>query len=252
MPFILTFVTLKMKNALIIITALVLLASCKAKKETQLMPAVAEVDTFRVELKTLADSFAYAYGAYVGGMLNSTRIKEIDWDIFKAAYFEALKKGDTGLLFDKEKIGEVLNNYSLYAKYGENKRTGEEFIEMNKGRGFTQTPSGLLFRMTKTGNGVKPNLADTVLVHYTGRFINGTIFDSNIGKDAYKTSMNSGSIKGFLEALSMMEVGSEAEVIIPYHLAYGKEGNRNPYTGEMQMEPYQTLMFTLILDGIQR
>lgn len=241
-----------MKNALIIITALVLLASCKAKKETPLMPAVAEVDTFRVEMKTLKDSFAYAYGSYVGGMLYNTNIRSIDWNLFKAAFDQVVKRGDSASLLDKEKISEVLNNYSLEAKFGENKKTGEDYIAKHKGEGYTQTPSGLLFKQTKSGMGVKALQSDTVLVHYTGMFTNGKIFDSNLGKEAFKISMNSGAIKGFLEALSMMEVGSEAMVIIPYYLAYGKEGNRNPYTGEMQMEPYQTLIFTLSLDGIQR
>lgn len=217
------------------------LASCKDKKSGAKMP-----------LKSLKDSFAYAYGAYVGGMLHSTNIKDIDWTIFKTAYEEALKNGDSGLMLDKEKIGEVLNNYSLEAKFGENKKKGEDYIAKHKSEGYKVTASGLLFKQTKAGNGIKPLITDTVLVHYTGKFIDGKIFDSNIGKDAFKTSMNAGAIKGFLEALSMMEVGSEAEVIIPYELAYGKEGNRNPYTGEMQMEPYQTLIFNLTLDGIQK
>ena len=52
-------------------------------------------------------------------------------------------------------------------------------------------------------------------------------------------------IFSFLEALSMMEVGSKAEVVIPYQLAYGESGNQNPYTGEMSIEPFQTLVFEL-------
>ncbi len=231
---------LKMKKILIIACAVIVLASCKDKKAGAKMP-----------LKTLKDSFAYAYGAYVGGMLHSTNIKEIDWTIFKAAYEEAVKNGDSGLMLDKEKIGEVLNTYSLEAKFGENKKKGEEYIAKNKG-GYTATASGLLFKQTKPGNGIKPLITDTVLVSYTGKFIDGKIFDSNIGKEPFKTSMNTGAIKGFLEALSMMDVGSEAEVIIPWNLAYGKEGNRNPYTGEMQMEPYQTLIFTLQLVEIKK
>jgi FKBP-type peptidyl-prolyl cis-trans isomerase len=231
-----------MKKTLIIACAVILLASCKDKKS----------GAAKMPLKSLKDSFAYAYGAYVGGMLHSTNIKDIDWTIFKAAYEEALKNGDSSLMLNKEKIGEVLNKYSLEAKFGANKTKGEEYIAKHKGEGYKQTASGLLFKQLKPGNGVKPLITDTVMVHYTGKFINGEVFDSNIGKDAFKTSMNSGAIKGFLEALSMMDVGSEAEVIIPYNLAYGSEGNRNPYTGEMQMEPYQTLIFTLTLDEIKK
>jgi len=203
-------------------------------------------------LKTLKDSFAYAYGAYVGSMLHSTNIKDVDWEIFKAAYEQAVKTGDSGLMLDKEQLGQVLNTYPLEAKFGGNRTKGEEYIAKHKGEGYKTTTSGILFKQLKAGNGIKPLITDTVLVHYTGKFVDGKIFDSNIGKDAFKTSMNAGAIPGFLEALSMMEVGSEAEVIIPYNMAYGKEGNRNPYTGEMQMEPYQTLIFTLTLDEIKK
>jgi FKBP-type peptidyl-prolyl cis-trans isomerase FklB len=230
-----------MKKLLIIACAVVALASCKDKKSSGKMP-----------LKTLKDSFAYAWGAYVGGTLHTTNIKDIDWDIFEAAFKEGMQKGDSGMLMDKELIGQVLDKYIVESKFGENRKKGEEYIAKQKGQGYTTTASGLLFKQTKPGNGVKPLITDTVMVHYTGKFVDGKIFDSNMGKDALKTSMNAGAIKGFLEALSMMEVGSEAEVIIPYQLAYGKEGNRNPYTGEMQMEPFQTLIFLITLDSIKK
>jgi FKBP-type peptidyl-prolyl cis-trans isomerase FklB len=228
-----------MKKIIIIACAVIFLAACKDKKKSAKMP-----------LKSLKDSFAYAYGAYVGGMLHSTNIKDIDWNIFKAAYEEAMKNGDSSLMFNKEQIGEILNNYSIEAKFGENKKKGEEYIAKHKGDGYKQTASGLLFKVVKPGNGVKPLITDTVVVHYTGKFVDGKIFDSNVGKEGYRTSLNSGSVKGFMEAISMMDVGSTAEVIVPWELAYGKRGRTNPYTGEMDMDPYQTLIFTITLDEI--
>lgn len=232
-----------MKKLFIIAGLILVMASCNSggKKSAAKVP-----------LKSLADSFAYAYGSYVGGMLHSTNIKTINWEIFKAAYEHALANGDTGMLLDKEAVGRVLNEYSLEAKFGENRKKGEEYIAKRKGEGFTVTKSGLLFKEVKKGNGIKPQITDTVLVYFTGKFVNGETFDSNEGKEPYKTSLNSGSIPGFLEALKMMDEGSEAEVIVPYQLAYGKEGNRNPYTGEMSMQPYQTLVFNLKLVGIKR
>jgi FKBP-type peptidyl-prolyl cis-trans isomerase FklB len=109
-----------------------------------------------------------------------------------------------------------------------------------------------LFKQIKAGNGIKPTLTDTVLITYTGKYVDGTVFDSNVGKETFKTSLNGGAIPGFLEALTLMEEGSEAEVIIPYDIAYGKNGSRNPYSGDMRIEPYKTLVFTLKIDSIQK
>ncbi len=202
-------------------------------------------------MKTAKDSFSYAFGAYSGSMLHNFKIKDIDWEIFKAALEEGLKNGDSSLVLDRSTIGKVLNDYTIEAQFGANRAKGAEYIAKQKNNGYTTTASGLLFKQLKAGNGVKPNITDTVLVHYTGKFVDGKIFDSNDGKEAFKTALNSGAIRGFLEALSMMEEGSTAEVIIPWNLAYGSEGQRT-YTGEMAIEPFTALIFTLTLDGIKK
>lgn len=230
-----------MKNIFIIACSVLVLAACNDKKSGKNVP-----------LKTAKDSFSYAFGAYSGSMLHNFKVKELDWEVFKAALEEGLKNGDSSLALDRQTIGKVLNDYTIEAQYGENRKKGDEYLKKRKGEGFTVTASGLLFKQLKAGNGVKPNITDTVLVHYTGKLVNGTVFDSNEGKEAFKTALNSGAIKGFLEALSMMEEGGSAEVVIPWNLAYGSEGSRNPYTGEMGIEPYQTLTFTITLDSIKK
>ena len=202
-------------------------------------------------MKTSKDSFSYAFGAYSGSMLHNFKIKDIDWEMFKAALEEGLKNGDSALALDRETIGKVLNDYTIEAQFGANRSKGAEYIAKQKSNGYTATPSGLLFKQMKAGNGVKPNITDTVLVHYTGKFIDGKIFDSNDGKEAFKTALNAGAIKGFLEALSMMDEGSTAEIVIPWNLAYGSEGQRT-YTGEMAIEPFTALIFTITLDGIKK
>jgi FKBP-type peptidyl-prolyl cis-trans isomerase len=229
-----------MKKLTLIACAVFLLAACNDSK-TGKKPA----------MKTAKDSFSYAFGAYSGSMLHNFKIKDIDWEIFKAALEEGLKNGDSSLALDRTAIGKVLNDYTIEAQFGANRAKGAEYIAKQKSNGYTNSPSGLLFKQIKAGNGVKPNITDTVLVHYTGKFVDGKIFDSNDGKEAFKTALNAGAIKGFLEALSMMDEGSTAEVIIPWNLAYGSEGQRT-YTGEMAIEPYTALIFTITLDGIKK
>jgi FKBP-type peptidyl-prolyl cis-trans isomerase FklB len=184
-------------------------------------------------------------------MLHNFKINEIDWELFKAALEDGLKNGDSALAIDRETIGKVLQSYTVEAQFGANRIKGAEYIAKQKSNGYTSTPSGLLFKQIKAGSGVKPNITDTVLVHYTGKFTDGKVFDSNDGKEAFKTALNGGAVPGFLEGLSMMEVGSTAEVVIPWNLGYGSEGMRNPYTGEMSIEPFTTLIFTVTLDGIK-
>jgi FKBP-type peptidyl-prolyl cis-trans isomerase len=229
-----------MKKLTLIACAVFLLAACNDSKSGK-KPA----------MKTAKDSFSYAFGAYSGSMLHNFKINEIDWDLFKAALEEGLKNGDSALAIDRETIGKVLQNYTVEAQFGANRVKGAEYIAKQKSNGYTTTASGLMFKQIKAGSGVKPNITDTVLVHYTGKFVDGKIFDSNDGKEAYKTSLNGGAVQGFLEALRMMEVGSTAEVIIPWNLGYGSEGMRNPYTGEMSIEPFTALIFTITLDSIQ-
>jgi len=229
-----------MKKLTLIACAVFLLAACNDSK-TGKKPA----------MKTAKDSFSYAFGAYSGSMLHNFKIKDIDWEIFKTALEEGLKNGDSALALDRTTIGKVLNDYTIEAQFGANRAKGAEYIAKQKSNGYTTTASGLLFKQIKAGNGVKPNITDTVLVHYTGKFVDGKVFDSNEGKESFKTALNAGAIRGFLEALSMMEEGSTAEAIIPWNLAYGSEGQRT-YSGEMAIEPFTALIFTISLDGIKK
>ncbi len=235
-----------MKRKIIFVTlAALTIAACNKKSGS----------AKKVALKTQQDSFAYAFGATFGGVLKSSNVKEIDWEIFKAATEFVMKNGDSLSQISREDIDRVLNEYMTMSKYGENLKKGTEFMAKNKSA-YTTTASGLMYKVISKGTELKPTITDTVLVNYKGKFINGETFDSNEGKGAVKFALNGGAVKGFLEALNTMTVGSKYEVIIPQNLAYGKRGKQvqNPYTGEpmMIMEPYQTLIFEIELLEIKK
>lgn len=226
-----------MKKISIIALAAILVASCGDKKSGS-----------KVAMKSANDSFSYAFGVIVGSeMFKQNNVKEINWEIFKTAVEKSMLSGDSGLAMTKETVYKVMNQYLTDAKYGKNKADGEAYMAKVQKEGFTKTASGLLYKKIKAGNGVKPNITDTVLVYYTGKYINGNTFDSNVGREPFKTAMNAGAVEGFLEALSLMDEGAEYEVVIPYQLGYGKTGY--PQGG---MEPYQTLIFTIKLDSIKK
>lgn len=116
------------------------------------------------------------------------------------------------------------------------------------------TPSGLKYFVTKPSIKRKPLTGDTLLVNYTGRFLDGKVFDSSVQADAQKGGLNQpgrkyeplqvvlggGVIQGWTEALLLMNEGSKAQFIIPSSLGYGTEGYGD-------IPPYSTLVFDLEL-----
>lgn len=233
-----------MKQTFLILCAISAMAFTMGKKPVK--PA----KTAPAVMKNANDSFSYAFGAYTGGLLKQFSIGSVNMQIFNAAMLEGIQKGDTGLIFDKEAVGKILNEYTRNAQYGANRSEGNAYMNLCKASGFSSTPSGLLYKVIRSGNGIKPRPSDTALVYYTGSYTDSSVFDSNMGRKALKTPCNAGVIPGFYEALQLMDEGSEIEIVIPYNLAYGEEGKRNPYTGETSIEPYKTLRFTLILEKV--
>lgn len=232
----------KMKKLTFIALAALLVASCGNKSNSG-KPA----------MKTLKDSFSYAFGTFVGThMLKANEIKDINWEVFKTAVEKSIVNGDSGLALDKESIDRVINTYLAEAKYGKNKKIGEDYLAAKKKEGYNQTASGLLYKVVKNGNGVKPGLTDTAMIYYTGKKPDGSLFDSNEGKSAMKVPMNSNFlVKGFMEALGLMDEGAVYDIIIPSSLGYGEKGMPD-YNGKMIIEPYQVMTFNLRMESIKR
>ena len=104
---------------------------------------------------------------------------------------------------------------------------------------------GLRYRwLTYTGTGPKPSVADTVSVHYEGRLIDGTVFDSSYDRGEPATFPLGRLIKGWQVAIPEMRVGDAIEVAIPADLAYGPVG-KGPIPGGA------TLIFKVELMGIE-
>jgi cyclophilin family peptidyl-prolyl cis-trans isomerase len=90
----------------------------------------------------------------------------------------------------------------------------------------TATPSGLKYILTAPGTGPKPTSGSTIKVHYTGRLVDGTVFDTSLKRGepiAFKVGTGM-VIKGWDEALLDMTVGEKRTLIIPPNLAYGAQG----------------------------
>ena len=85
-------------------------------------------------------------------------------------------------------------------------------------------PSGMVYKIIKAGDGPKPGASDTVVTHYHGTLIDGTVFDSSVQRNSPATFPVNGVIAGWTEALQLMGVGSKWELVIPPELAYGERG----------------------------
>jgi peptidyl-prolyl cis-trans isomerase A (cyclophilin A) len=92
--------------------------------------------------------------------------------------------------------------------------------------GYTETPSGLFYKMTTEGSGVQPQASETVKVHYTGSLTDGTVFDSSVQRgEPIEFPIGVGRvIPGWDEGISLLSVGGKATLVIPSHLAYGAKG----------------------------
>lgn len=122
-----------------------------------------------------------------------------------------------------------------------NKAAGDKFLAENKTKeGVQTTASGLQYKIITAGNGVKPKATDTVKVHYTGKLLDGKVFDSSVQRGEPVEFPVSGVIPGWVEALQLMPQGSKWEVYIPSDLAYGPTGNQ-------AIPPASTLIFEVEL-----
>lgn len=128
-----------------------------------------------------------------------------------------------------------------------NKVSGKTFLDDNLTRdGVKQLPSGLQYRIIQTGKGKPPSLKDRVRVEYTGRHLNGKVFDSTKQQGKPVEFPLSEVILGWQEGLQKMHPGAIWELYIPPHLAYGARG-----IGAL-IEPNETLVFTIHLLEVKR
>ena len=119
---------------------------------------------------------------------------------------------------------------------------GEAFLEENARREEVElTPSGLQYEVLSAGSGASPEATGSVLVHYRGTLIDGTVFDSSYERGEPLAIAVSGAIAGWVEALQMMAEGARWRLYVPPQLAYGEQGSGTA------IAPCETLIFDVEL-----
>ena len=129
----------------------------------------------------------------------------------------------------------------------DNLTLGREFLAENaKNDSVVQTESGLQYMVLKEGTGAKPGPTDEVTVQYTGKLLNGTVFDSSVERGEPATFALNQVIPGWTEGLQLMSEGSHYRLFIPSELAYGSKG-----AGD-KILPNSTLIFDVWLIGVEK
>ena len=206
-----------------------------------------------IQLKTHNDSIAYSLGLNLGQYVYNNILKD-SLDFNKDILFEGVRNGlykQNQILSDQEMQTNLQNFQQEQMKLQQNKAKetadknkadGQKFLDNNKkADGVKVTPSGLQYKVIKEGTGKKPTTENIVKVHYTGKLINGQVFDSSVERGEPIEFPVTGVIKGWTEGLQLMSEGSRYMFYIPSDLGYGDRGA--PPT----IEPGSTLIFEVEL-----
>jgi FKBP-type peptidyl-prolyl cis-trans isomerase len=115
--------------------------------------------------------------------------------------------------------------YTQLRSTGDDMEAGKKFLEENaKKEGIKVTASGLQYEVIREGTGPKPGPTTTVEVHYEGRLINGSVFDSSYQRNETISFPLNRVIPGWTEGLQLMPTGSKYRLYIPSELGYGARG----------------------------
>ncbi|WP_262511977.1 FKBP-type peptidyl-prolyl cis-trans isomerase [Spirosoma pollinicola] len=202
------------------------------------------------------DSVSYSIGLFMAQNLKQQGISDLNNALLMRGLNDALSGQATQLT--QTQAGQVMNSYMQkqmavrnaegIKASAENKKIGDAFLTENKAKsGVVTTKSGLQYSIEKEGTGAKPAATDRVKVHYTGKTLDGKVFDSSVERGQPAEFGVNEVIKGWTEALQLMPIGSKWKLYIPADLAYGDRG------AGADIKPGSTLVFDVeLLDIVKQ
>jgi len=206
-------------------------------------------------LKDYKDKLSYIIGRNMGSDFKKQSI-DIKPEVLLAGIKDGMSGGQSLLsetetheimeTFRNERTAGVQGPDAMNASLAEkNRKEGEAFLAKNKKKDGVKTlPSGLQYKVIKTGEGPTPKISDMVETHYVGALIDGTEFDNSFKRGSPAEFPVNGVIAGWTEALQRMKVGAKWRLFIPSDLAYGQRGSG-------PIGPNATLIFEIELIAIK-
>lgn len=194
------------------------------------------------------DKLSYAWGLAMGQQLKGMGVKDLDVESFKDAV-KAIYDGAEPAI-GMEEAQKLINDYlqDLQSKAEAAARAeGAKFLEENgKKENMKTTASGLQYVVEKEGTGAQPTAQDEVTVHYTGKLLNGQVFDSSVNRGEPATFPLNRVIPGWTEGVQLMKEGAKYTFFIPSDLAYGPQGVPGA------IPPHSTLIFDVELIKVNK
>jgi FKBP-type peptidyl-prolyl cis-trans isomerase len=189
---------------------------------------------------------SYAIGMNIGSMLARDGIIP-DLNEFLLGMRDQLAGNETRFSEAEAgaKIQEAYSNMMDKRGAGAKAKEAEYFAENSRKPGVITTSSGLQYEVIREGNGAKPSATNTVQVHYEGRLVDGTVFDSSIERGTPIEFPLNQVIAGWTEGLQLMNIGGKFKFYIPSELGYGSNG------AGASIPPNSTLIFEVELLDIK-
>lgn len=194
------------------------------------------------------DKLSYAWGLAMGMQLKGMGINELEFDSFMDGVKVSFDGGTPEI--SPEEAQKLINDY---LEELQNKATAaakaeaQVFLDENAAKeGVKVTASGLQYKVLKEGEGIRPTAEDEVTVHYTGKLLNGTVFDSSVSRGEPATFPLNRVIPGWTEGVQLMNEGAKYEFFTPSDLAYGPQGIPNV------IPPHSTLIFEVELIKVNK
>jgi FKBP-type peptidyl-prolyl cis-trans isomerase FkpA len=193
------------------------LTSCSADAAKTATPAPTTEDQ-----KTL-----YALGVLMSQSLTTFELKPDELAMVQKGLADGVGGGKTELKAEEylPKV-QALQQARLKVAQERSEKAGTDFLAKAAAEpGATKTASGMVITQTQPGTGPSPTAADQVKVHYTGKLIDGKVFDSSVERGEPATFPLSGVIPCWTEGVQTMKVGGKAKFVCPANLAYGDRGS---------------------------
>jgi FKBP-type peptidyl-prolyl cis-trans isomerase FkpA/FKBP-type peptidyl-prolyl cis-trans isomerase FklB len=190
----------------------------------------------------------YALGVAISSSLGSFNLTPEELELVKAGITDGVLKKPPRVEMQTygPKLQALAKERAAGAAAGEKKSSEDFLAKAATEKGAKKTSSGLVYSEIKAGKGDSPKATDKVKVHYEGKLIDGTVFDSSIKRGEPVTFPLNGVIKCWTEGVQLMKVGGKSKLICPSDIAYGDAGS--PPT----IKPGATLVFEVELLDIEK
>ena len=224
-------------NKIFFITLLLMISACSK-----------EAVTADVALETENQKTLYAIGMIISNQLQTFALSEEELAPIVQGMTDGIKgepsQVDMGIY--EAKINELVAERSAIVAAKEAAASDAYLKQFESDESIVKTASGALVKMLEEGTGASPEAGDTVMVHYEGTLIDGTVFDSSLSRGSPATFPLSGVIPCWTEGLQKIKVGGKAQLICPANTAYGERG------APPKIGPGATLIFEVNLLEIKK